>query len=294
MNGGGILSIDIGEIKDLIQLGQYLKNIREQRNVSLEDIHKETKIRKRYLTAMESGDFNIIPGGDVYIKGFLRNYSLCIGIEPSSIIELYSKLSGEKKEEKNVAVSSNTNTDTIQIDVFSSKFGNFIEQNYKKILAIILSGLLVIVLIISIRALIGRQLPGDKVLQPVKTPLTQEPPPKIIEKSSSEETPMVEEKNVLVELVEDTSQNTVYEIDDNNIEVTLGDITGRCWISVQKDGKKDFEGILNQGDTKTWKASENIKIRIGNPPVVKLIVNGKDLGRPKEGARDFVFKKRTR
>lgn len=285
------MSIDIDDIKNLTQFGQYLKNTREQKHISIEQIHKETKIRKRYLTAMENGDFSIIPGGDVYVKGFLKNYSICVGIEPSSTIELYKKLRSELKEEKSLTKSSNT--DTTQLDVFSTKFSSYVKQNYKKIYAIILTASLVVVLIISIQAFIGKLIPEDEVPQTTQIPVTQAPPPEEIEEPANEVTPIVDDEDVMVEIVEDTSQNTIYVIDDEYIEVTMDNITDRCWIMVNKDGKRDFEGILNSGDSKTWEAKDSLNIRIGNPAVVKLVVNGSDLGRPKGGARDFIFKRRT-
>jgi len=291
-----MLSPDFDDIKDFSQLGQYLKSIREERNISIEEIHKETKIRKRYLDAIENGEFSIIPGGDVYVKGFLRNYSICIGIEPSSIIDLYNKLKGESKEkEEEKEEASYSNSDTVKMNVAPSKFSTIIGQNYKKILAVALSCLLILALIISIRSFLERPPAGENVSTPAESPVTQEPPPEeMIDKSPKEESPVAEEeKNVSVEIVEDNGRNTVYIIDDEHIEVALDDITGRCWISVQKDGQQDFEGILNPGDSKSWEAGESLKIRIGNPPVVKLVVNGNDMGRPREGARDFIFKKRT-
>jgi len=51
------MGIEFDAIQNLTQLGQYLKDAREERNISIEEIHKETKIRKRYLAAMESGEF---------------------------------------------------------------------------------------------------------------------------------------------------------------------------------------------------------------------------------------------
>jgi hypothetical protein len=284
------LSLDLDGIKDLTQLGQYLKNIREERNISIEEIHKETKIRKRYLTAIEEGNFSAIPGGDVYVRGFLRNYSISVGIQASAVIELYDKLKSTHKEEKNLPMFSNT--DSVQIDVFSSKFYSFFERNYKRVAAIILTGLLLVVLIMSIRALIDKSIQGNMESQP-ETPTTQATAPELQDDYQVENIPIDDNKSVMVEIVEDTAHNTIFIIDDEQIEVTMDDIIDRCWISVQKDGQFDFEGILNPGDAKTWEAKDAINMRIGNPPAVNLIVNGNDLGRPRAGARDFIFKKRT-
>ena len=125
------MSLDLDGIKDFTQLGQYLKNIREERNISIEEIHKETKIRKRYLTAIEEGNFSAIPGGDVYVRGFLRNYSISVGIQASAVIELYDKLKSTHKEEKNLPMFSNT--DSVQIDVSQVSFIVFLSETIKEL-----------------------------------------------------------------------------------------------------------------------------------------------------------------
>mgnify|MGYP000946553911 CR=1 FL=1 len=293
------MSLGIDDIKNLTEFGEYLRNAREQRYISIEQIHKETKIRTKYLVAMENGDFSIIPGGDVYVKGFLKNYSICVGIEPYSIIELYRKLRGEPKEE--ISSTDSLNQDTTQLDGISSKLSSCVKQNSKKICAVVVAAFFVIVSLISIQAIVGKHIQKDKVSQTAQTPQTQVPPqeekgkPKNEQavKHAIEHSSTIEDSEVMVEILEDTSQNTIYVIDDEYIEVTMNNITGRCWILVHKDGQWEFEGMLNSGDSKTWEAKDSVNIRIGNPAVVNLVVNGKDLGNPKGGARDFIFKRRT-
>ena len=53
-------------------IGEYLKQRRCEKNITLEEVASQTGIREQYLTALESGDFEKIPG-DVFIKGFIRN-----------------------------------------------------------------------------------------------------------------------------------------------------------------------------------------------------------------------------
>ncbi len=79
-------------------LREKLRSIREKKNVSLDEIAKETKIRKRYLELLESGDFKEMPP-DVYIKGFLVKYAQYLNIESSDVIKLYNK---EKSIEENL------------------------------------------------------------------------------------------------------------------------------------------------------------------------------------------------
>ncbi|GMA48914.1 hypothetical protein GCM10025857_02710 [Alicyclobacillus contaminans] len=50
------------------ELGRVLRNRREQLNITLDELQEKTKIRKRYLIALEDGDWDLLPG-DVYARG---------------------------------------------------------------------------------------------------------------------------------------------------------------------------------------------------------------------------------
>jgi hypothetical protein len=54
---------------------------RERKGVDLYRAERDTKIRARYLGALERGEYGELPG-DVYTKGFLRNYALYLGLDP--------------------------------------------------------------------------------------------------------------------------------------------------------------------------------------------------------------------
>jgi transcriptional regulator with XRE-family HTH domain len=74
-------------------LGEKLKQVREKANVSLNEIAKNTKIRKFYLEMLEEGRFDKLPP-DVYVKGFLNSYAEYLGIEPADVMKLYEKERG--------------------------------------------------------------------------------------------------------------------------------------------------------------------------------------------------------
>jgi cytoskeletal protein RodZ len=73
---------------ELHKLGDVLRGAREARGVDLARVERDTKIRARYLAALESGTYRDLPGS-VYTKGFLRNYGLYLGLDPEYLIDLY-------------------------------------------------------------------------------------------------------------------------------------------------------------------------------------------------------------
>jgi len=58
---------------------------REEKGVDLYRAERDTKIRARYLGALERGDYRELPGA-VYTKGFLRNYAAYLGLDPDDVI----------------------------------------------------------------------------------------------------------------------------------------------------------------------------------------------------------------
>ena len=71
-------------------IGEYLKQRRCEKNITLEELSSQTGIREQYLTALESGDFEKIPG-DVFIKGFIRNYGNFLEENGNDLVEAYTK-----------------------------------------------------------------------------------------------------------------------------------------------------------------------------------------------------------
>lgn len=70
------------------KLGEVLRAAREAKGVDLPRVERDTKIRARYLSALERGEYRELPGA-VYTKGFLRNYGLYLSLDPEYLIDLY-------------------------------------------------------------------------------------------------------------------------------------------------------------------------------------------------------------
>ena len=75
-------------------LPERLLTARERKGVDLFRAERDTKIRARYLAALERGDYRELPGA-VYTKGFLRNYALYLGLDPDEILLQWRRERGE-------------------------------------------------------------------------------------------------------------------------------------------------------------------------------------------------------
>jgi cytoskeleton protein RodZ len=69
-------------------LGPTLRAAREGKRWDIARAERETRIRARYLTALEAGDYDDLPD-PVYTRGFVRNYARYLGLDPEWCLDLY-------------------------------------------------------------------------------------------------------------------------------------------------------------------------------------------------------------
>src|SRR3972149_4671193 len=72
------------------ELGSRLVRARESRGLTLEDAERDTRISRRYLQALESEQYEVIPA-PVYARGFLRSYSQYLGLDPQEMLTLFPR-----------------------------------------------------------------------------------------------------------------------------------------------------------------------------------------------------------
>lgn len=77
-------------MNDFQSLGNQFRQAREARDLELADIEKTTRIRLKFLQAIERGEFAVIPS-PVQLRGFLRNYAHAVGLDEDTVLRLYEE-----------------------------------------------------------------------------------------------------------------------------------------------------------------------------------------------------------
>ena len=95
---------------------EELKEIRLEKGITLEQIHKETKINIAFLEKIENGDFSIVP--KPFLRAFLREYAQIVGIDPNRVLLRFenktnSILGQDTLEKKTAALRLSGPTDTV-------------------------------------------------------------------------------------------------------------------------------------------------------------------------------------
>ncbi|MCK2157813.1 MULTISPECIES: helix-turn-helix domain-containing protein [Exiguobacterium] len=74
----------------MTELGTYLKEQRETLGISLEQIQSTTKIQKRYIVAIEEGDYKQLPGA-FYARAFIKTYAEALGLDVDEVFATYKR-----------------------------------------------------------------------------------------------------------------------------------------------------------------------------------------------------------
>ena len=106
-------------------VGNYLRQEREAKNISLGEVAQLTKISEFYLDFLEKDDYEKLPQGP-YIKGYISSYARLIGSNADEAIKLYNSLQEQMNQveaaqtERSEAAARPAPIDSIQEKIASS------------------------------------------------------------------------------------------------------------------------------------------------------------------------------
>jgi cytoskeleton protein RodZ len=74
----------------MADIGATLREARMRAKIDINEVERRTKIRAKYLRAIENEEWGLLPG-DVYVKSFLRTYSEYLGLDSRQLIDDYKR-----------------------------------------------------------------------------------------------------------------------------------------------------------------------------------------------------------
>jgi cytoskeletal protein RodZ len=236
------------------ELGVRLREAREKRGISLEQAQSDTKIRLRYLMALEAGDHESIPGA-VYARGFVRSYGKYLGLDPR---ELMAELSED---------------DHPQVEDRAP------QRRAARKVSLLPAALLVGGLVVMAGAIYWLGvLPRRPVEQPAPPPPAQEPvtPPAPPVEPPPVADPAPPRPEVRV-LREDVGDEVRFRVAADSLQVTF-ELADYCWLQVYADDRWVQQGTLPPGTVQVFTASRTLSIRVGRPGMVLIKVGERELG----------------
>ena len=259
------------------ELVALLKQAREEKKISLEEISRLTRIQLRYLQALENNNFSLF-AGEVYLKGAITSYAAAAGLETKDILALYHRLTSEAGATSSPPVMTQIAPDAARIKKSTQKKKPRYRESQGPPFN---AGVLALVLILigaGIWLSLNYTWPG---LDPGTEQQNNdepgdngaagdgEPEPK----PGPEPTPAPE-----VAVVSTSPTETIYQVAGITVIELKLDFEAPCWIKLVVDGSEPFSPrTFAAGEDFTITATETIYLRLGNPPAVQLTVNGLEL-----------------
>jgi cytoskeletal protein RodZ len=72
----------------MADIGNTLRETRMRKRIDIAEVESSTKIRAKYLRALENEEWDLLPG-PTYVKSFLRTYAEALGLDPKLLVEEY-------------------------------------------------------------------------------------------------------------------------------------------------------------------------------------------------------------
>jgi cytoskeletal protein RodZ len=242
-----VLQANREQAERLAELGMRLAQLRQQQEISIEEVARATRIQPRLLRAIEEGNLDVLPE-PVYIQSFLRQYAEALGLDGSEFAIAFPARFGLPELRPSWRSLPGAQLRPVHLYLL-----------YMFLIVSAVNGLSYFLNRSSTQA----QLPEVQRLQPA--------PGVVIGPVNPLQTPATPMNNVAAK---PGAQKSV------RVGLTL---TSQSWVRVVADGKTEYEGVLSEGAQKTWVADKQVVVRAGNAGGVMVTYNdsqAKQLGQP--------------
>ncbi|WP_028595514.1 helix-turn-helix domain-containing protein [Paenibacillus assamensis] len=270
------------------ELGQMLKKARLEKGLSLDDVQEATKIRRRYLEAIEEGDYKVLPGS-FYVRAFVKTYAETVGLNPDEILQYYRNTMPVEEQEQPVEPMIR-NKRKVQ---HSEGFGKWATTLLMWSFVILI---LVILYIVANQASKGdesKNIDNTNVTDEFKKPEENTGDAENGSGGATEPTPPTEQEPVtepeqsqepLIVQESSTSRMNTYVVaapSEQPLKVEIKGVGGDSWLGVterDENGKKLFWNTLENGKSEVVDMTEQgVNIRTGRADLIEIIVNGQVL-----------------
>ncbi|GAB2722427.1 helix-turn-helix domain-containing protein [Paenibacillus thermoaerophilus] len=270
-----------------VELGTWLKQCRLDRGMSLEELEAITKIRKRYLIAIEEGDYSVLPGS-FYVRAFIKSYAEAVGLDPNETLKYY----------KNV-LPQTTADSAVEPPRRRRSYGRQTEKIGLVASTVLMVSFIVLIVGIAYYFIMSNQEPkeavdNDPITSQGVPPQDATPTPSAAAPAVSA-TPTPTPSPVATVVKQATSGKTDHYAVSGTRKISLTlKVTGdECWVRVAKvnpDGSiKQFEqGIFKNGEIKEWEFDTSVNIVVGKAVAIELAAEGVVLDTGKSSGRKEI------
>lgn len=247
-------------------LGQELQRLREERGINLHQIADATHIGVRFLQAIESDTYDILPGG-IFNRAFVRKFAKYVGMDEEQALALYERqledMGGEEAPRSNYL-----------------RAGEFEEKppGNSWLLSAIMFLLLCAGAYAAAQYFKGQQQnAADDKAAIAATPTPDTTPTPDAAASPTPDASASPGASPTPETSPSPGASPALTPPPGGMVVQLTATSGECWISVKPDGLNTQQALLKAGETKEVMAYEKVLMNLGNYPALNIKVNGRNV-----------------
>jgi len=240
-----------------VDFGTFLRQAREKRGVSLQQVAATTKISARVLDALERNDPRKLPGG-IFSRAFVRSYAREVGLDPESAVEQFVAAFPEQ------AATESAPTTVVHDDPENFESRRQAATTFLQLLGV---SLLIVVIVVIYYSLRPSQPPPVRVVSeaaqeqqtpppvppapghagPAVTPAPPGPTPPAAAAGTATDAPLT-------------------------IEIAA---SGACWLVLTVDGARVIARTLDPGEHVSYPVRTFVTVNAGNAGALSLTLNGK-------------------
>lgn len=265
------------------EIGSRLKEERLSKGYSIDDLQKITKIQKRYLLAIEEGDYANMPGS-FYVRAFIKQYAEAVDLDGEELLTLYAnEVPGVQVEQVTQSMSQSPS----RRKTSSGPSSKALEAMPKYIAA-----LFIVVIIVAIALLYQAKSKTGEPDALEDTPAveieTKPTPQKPVQRDEQEQQDVTEEQpteevdnqQVISQgIIEPDGITTTYTLANAEEFKIRIEVLGDTWVGVQDENSTELvqpqANVFKAGDVVEVDAStfKSARIRLGASQNAKVYIN---------------------
>ncbi|GHB22097.1 MULTISPECIES: helix-turn-helix domain-containing protein [Streptomyces] len=241
------MSIGNSPEDDRPSLGHALQQARIAAGLTVEEVSSSTRVRIPIVHAIEADDFSRC-GGDVYARGHIRMLAQAVRLDPDPLIAQFDAEHGGRP------------APTPAAPLFEAERIRS-EPRRPNWTAAMVAAIVAVVGFVGFTLFNGDDDSGTAQVAEGSTPDRTTPEPTATKPADPKPVP---------------SESAIAAAPRDKVTVKLSATEGKSWISAKDhNGRLLFDGLLLQGDSKTFQDKERVDLVLGDAGAIELFVNGK-------------------
>ncbi len=272
-------------MNEAVYLGEQLRTAREAKDLTLQETERATRIRIKYLEALEQGDYsNMTP---VQAQGFLRNYARFLNLDFDLLMAEIAEEKGRSRrlrtllptaprEETPTGSMPRAITQTASAPAYRPRASRARRGFLGNILIVLVAGVIVIGVVFGVMQILDRLVASETRSStdaiPTPSPSLDETPVNDQAALPPAETLPVGETPSLAGPV-----YTPPTLTGTGVNVMIR-VVQRSWIRITTDGTVQYEGNANEGEILNYSGQQSVGVRASNAAGLELTVNNMPQG----------------